>query len=1379
MTAATSDIKFRLALDGDSQVVSSLTRLEDRLGAMQEGAKRAAVAGLGLAVVAPRLMELARSSLQAADTVTQMQNALRLSTGSAVTAGQAYDQLYGMAQRARVGFADLTGVYTTFNKAGRDVGLTQDRIMRVTEAVANAMTVSGGSAQSMKDALVQLAQGLGSGVLRGDELNSVIEQTPRLAQALAQGLGVSTGELKKLGEAGALTAEKVLGALEKAAPQLAQEVKGSTVTVGQAFTVLSNSTLKFVGEADQASGASRALAGVIVTVAEAVTAMGRVMREHEGTVQAFMGALAGVAVVGGVMALGRALAMLPAALAGIGAMLAAHPAVAALLGVGAAVGAVASVVSNKAGSVQALRGELEYLQRQIVVLNAEIEKPQIQEDESDGEHSGLTMSRYRYSERKKSLEEYERTASQARIKIGEHLARIKELQVELAAAQGSSATPAEDARLARYAAAAAKEAADNKRRLESTKEFTAAFGNERQKADIEIQKWREKMGDAFTPEMERAIRAKVTNSSAALKEQAKIFDELAGLTGNFREDWDRLMKAYANGKGHLSIKQLEEAQRKLLEQQPAIREVAAAKKKADEEAAELREKQAKQLQHTIDLADKDAEQLEESVKKQLEHNEAIGANREELLQLTLARIDDAIAMREYDLAEARYANQVVPDYERAVYRQIDALKALRNAKQAGYVKEAAADAKGEADDLARKLGDSVTQSLSDALMRGFESGKSFSASFVSALKNSLKTLAVQVLVQPTVQRGAQMGGQVFSMVGQTLGNTFGLTGDGGILSSIGSSLGFSGGQSVFSMGSTMAMNGGTGAALEGAMSMISEGSVMTGLMQGAGALMPWVAAAGLIYQLYKASKKPSNGDWARASLGSDGLAQQLGDGGFNFGNNTSKSNSQGLQDLAGQVLKSVGQSASVFGGSSKGLEAIVATDIDRKQLANTHLQVGNVSWESLGKSLKDSDVGTWFSDRMPQAIIAGLQQSDLPARFKEYFSQFDAKTLSKDRAESILATAQAAKALSDALAPLGGVFGRLKDLSVQATSELFQMAGGADKLQSSVSAYAQAFYSDAERATMASQYVQQSLAALGVTGVATRAQFRSLVDSLDLSSASGRQLFTQLMALAPSFAQAAAAAGDVAAGAVTAAGAKGLRDLMSQINGGMGSAAKSLADRTRAAVDAQRALVRSYDRSQASIDAIQQATQDRYQLELQLIEQIDQALADVHATAQGSVRSMRLAISDDSGKYGIYDAEAGAAMEALKAATDPERIKDAFARFNGAVMDAWGLLNPEQQKASFEALKAQLEQADQLATSKLQTARSEVVKQQQEDAQIIGKAILAAISAGAKVLESAAEKVAEAVSTPVKVQVEVMPPRATSTDVRGGGSVSTELVSIR
>ena len=60
-------------------------------------------------------------------------------------------------------------------------------------------------------------------------------------------------------------------------------------------------------------------------------------------------------------------------------------------------------------------------------------------------------------------------------------------------------------------------------------------------------------------------------------------------------------------------------------------------------------------------------------------------------------------------------------------------------------------------------------------------------------------------------------------------------------------------------------------------------------------LMPWVAApAGLVYQLYKASKKPSNGDWALASLGTDGLAQQLGDGGFNFGNNTS-SRTQGCR----------------------------------------------------------------------------------------------------------------------------------------------------------------------------------------------------------------------------------------------------------------------------------------------------------------------------------------------------------------------------------------------------------------------------------------------------------------------------------------------------
>ena len=131
------------------------------------------------------------------------------------------------------------------------------------------------------------------------------------------------------------------------------------------------------------------------------------------------------------------------------------------------------------------------------------------------------------------------------------------------------------------------------------------------------------------------------------------------------------------------------------------------------------------------------------------------------------------------------------------------------------------------------------------------------------------------------------------------------------------------------------------------------------------------------------------------------------------------------------------------------------------------------------------------------------------------------------------------------------------------------------------------------------------------------------IDSLDLSSASGRQLFRNSWP-APSLRRQLQPLVTLRPGAVTAtAGCQGLRDLMSQIGGGMGGGSEKPGGAHRAAVDANVPWCAATTTARPASTPSQRATQDRYQLELQLIEQIDQALADVHATAQGSVRSMR------------------------------------------------------------------------------------------------------------------------------------------------------------
>jgi tape measure domain-containing protein len=99
----------------------------------------------------------------------------------------------------------LAQTYSSISRATQDLGVSSEQTLRLTETLAKAITISGVSAQSANAAMIQLSQGLSSGTLRGEELNSIMEQTPRVARALAQGLGVGIGALREMGKEGKLT----------------------------------------------------------------------------------------------------------------------------------------------------------------------------------------------------------------------------------------------------------------------------------------------------------------------------------------------------------------------------------------------------------------------------------------------------------------------------------------------------------------------------------------------------------------------------------------------------------------------------------------------------------------------------------------------------------------------------------------------------------------------------------------------------------------------------------------------------------------------------------------------------------------------------------------------------------------------------------------------------------------------------------------------------------------------------------------------------------------------------------------------------------------------------------------------------------------------
>jgi tape measure domain-containing protein len=236
---------------------------------------------LGRALGGLSVGALAVQFVRTADSVTVLNNQLKLATGSTEAATRAYDDLYEIAQRSRVSFTSLGSTYAQIRRSTQDTGISSARLLTVTEAIGNAMTVSGGAAAGMDAALIQLSQGFASGTLRGEELNSVMEQTPRLAQAIAAGMSISLGQLRELGAEGKLTSEAVINALESQAAVLRGEVASANLTVGQSMTVLGNASIKLVGQLDEATGASGLLARGVSALGSEVDRLSEKMQQTE------------------------------------------------------------------------------------------------------------------------------------------------------------------------------------------------------------------------------------------------------------------------------------------------------------------------------------------------------------------------------------------------------------------------------------------------------------------------------------------------------------------------------------------------------------------------------------------------------------------------------------------------------------------------------------------------------------------------------------------------------------------------------------------------------------------------------------------------------------------------------------------------------------------------------------------------------------------------------------------------------------------------------------------------------------------------------------------------------------------------------------------
>lgn len=216
------------------------------------------------------------------DAYTGMQNRLKLVTESQEQLNLAMSDTFVIAQKSYQSWDSVIQVYQRFSDNAKTLNIDMAKTAELTETVSKAVAISGASTQAAEAALTQFGQALASGVLRGEELNSILEQTPALAKAIAQGMGITVGQLRSVAAEGKITGEVLVNALTKSKKSVDELFAKTDVTIGQSLTLLSNEVTKFTGEAGKASGVATTLASSIQILANNLDA------------------IAGIAVVGGV-----------------------------------------------------------------------------------------------------------------------------------------------------------------------------------------------------------------------------------------------------------------------------------------------------------------------------------------------------------------------------------------------------------------------------------------------------------------------------------------------------------------------------------------------------------------------------------------------------------------------------------------------------------------------------------------------------------------------------------------------------------------------------------------------------------------------------------------------------------------------------------------------------------------------------------------------------------------------------------------------------------------------------------------------------------------------------------------------------------------------
>ncbi len=208
---------------------------------------------------------------QYADAWASASGQIAIATKNTQEATAVQDKLFKAAQNTRQGFTDVVDLYTRAARAGKDLGASQNDIIKFTEGVGKALAVQHTSSTQASGALLQLGQALGGAKIQAQEFNSLIDGAPVILQTVARGMdatGGSIGKLTQLVKSGQVTNKEFFDAFLKGSAQLDEDFAKSSFAIGQGLTVIENGFIKFIGELNESTKASQTFGKLARWIAE-------------------------------------------------------------------------------------------------------------------------------------------------------------------------------------------------------------------------------------------------------------------------------------------------------------------------------------------------------------------------------------------------------------------------------------------------------------------------------------------------------------------------------------------------------------------------------------------------------------------------------------------------------------------------------------------------------------------------------------------------------------------------------------------------------------------------------------------------------------------------------------------------------------------------------------------------------------------------------------------------------------------------------------------------------------------------------------------------------------------------------------------------------